>query len=117
MHPSGSGEVQKRHVIVHDDSHKQERINTVEHASVTRDKTACVFDAGGALDLGFDQVTDLGKDADQKAEDDVVRKADVQEQAENGEEHGAGEEFGDSTFHRFFGADTGEELAPAKAQA
>src|SRR5260370_34749045 len=114
MHPTSSGEVQKRHVIVHDHSHKQERINTVEHASVARDQLACVFDAGGALDLRFGQVTDLGEDANQQADDDVVRKADVEGQAEGGEEHGGGEEVGDGALGRFLGGDPGGELGAAK---
>src|SRR5260370_38030791 len=105
MDPGSGGEVQKRQVIVHDHSQKQERINTVEHASVARDQLACVFDAGGALDLRFDQVTDLGEDANQQADDDVVRKADVQEQAEDGGEHGAGEEVGQGALDRSLRAD------------
>src|SRR6202022_5131859 len=115
MHPASSGEMQKGHVIVHDHSHEQERINTVEDATVARDQMARILDAGGALDLRFDEVTDLSKDADEKAEDDVVRKADVQKQADNAEKHRAREQLCHRSFYRLLGADARKELVPAKA--
>src|ERR1700694_1461490 len=115
MHLTRLGEMQKRHVIVHDHSHQQKRINTIEDATVTRDHMARIFDAGGALDLRFDQVTHLRKDTDEKAEDNVVGKADVQKQADNAEEHGTGEKLRDGPFHRLLGADARKELMAAKA--
>src|ERR1700674_4107695 len=117
MHLTRLGEMQKRHVIVHDHSHQQKRINTIEDTTVTRDQMARIFDAGSALDLRFDEVTNLGKDAEENAEDDVVGKTDVKQQADNAEEHRAGEELRDGPFHRLLGTNARKELMAAKAQS
>src|SRR5205807_9319010 len=51
LHRLASGQVQRRHVIVHDHADQQERINSVEQPAVTGNQLTGILDAGGALDL------------------------------------------------------------------
>src|SRR6267378_6658761 len=111
-------DVEHHHVEVDEDRRKQDRVEAVENAAMSRDEIGRVFDLGDALHLRLDQVAHLRAHPDEDAKGDRVNRgqADDERDADDHHDHRP-DDARDRAFYGLARADRREEWVTAEAAA